>query len=75
MALYSVDDELYATRFGFTKNEVNKMMNYFGLDNFCDDAKIWYNGYNFWGQEIYNPFSVTNFVGKRILDFYWILNS
>jgi hypothetical protein len=32
---------------------------------------MWYNGYNFYGNEIYNPFSISKFITYRVLDNYW----
>ena len=53
----------FADKFGFTENEVEKLLNNFDLSGQLPDVQDWYNGYKFGSDvTIYNPWSVVNFV-------------
>ena len=54
----------YSEYFGFTQEEVSKMLDYFGLKTKESLIKEWYDGYMFGNSEVYNPWSVVNFVNK-----------
>lgn len=78
LKVYTVLDERYSPYFGFTQEEVDKLVDSMGYDNNAilkDDLKSWYNGYNFGGRTIYNPWSVINFLFDRELQPYWINTS
>lgn len=55
----------YGDAFGFTEKEVEEMLSYYGLDANLDEVKQWYDGYLFHGIEIYNPWSIVNYVYDR----------
>ena len=57
----SVLDEKYSTYFGFTKEEVESMAEYYGRQDKMTELKEWYDGYRFGSLEIYNPWSVVNY--------------
>lgn len=61
----------YATSFGFTEEEVFSAMKEMGLTNF-DEVKMWYDGFVF-GEttDIYNPWSIINYLDSGKLDVYW----
>lgn len=61
----------YATSFGFTEEEVFSAMEEMGLTNF-DEVKMWYDGFVF-GEttDIYNPWSIINYLDSGKLDVYW----
>lgn len=61
----------YETAFGFTQQEVFAAMDEFGLQQ-KDEAKYWYDGFVF-GEvtDIYNPWSILNFLDKGKLNVYW----
>ena len=59
-------DEDYDQYFGFTENEVDKMLDYYGVSNKKEELKGWYDGYLFGDEEIYNPWSVINYIAKRL---------
>ena len=61
----------YATSFGFTEEEVFSAMEEMGLTNF-DEVKRWYDGFVF-GEttDIYNPWSIINYLDSGKLDVYW----
>lgn len=64
LTVNSVMDEDYDQYFGFTENEVDKMLDYYGVSNKKEELKGWYDGYLFGDEEIYNPWSVINYIAK-----------
>ena len=61
----------YADCFGFTEEEVFAAMDEYGYQN-KEEVKQWYDGFTFGDKEdIYNPWSITNFLAKGKLDAYW----
>jgi hypothetical protein len=61
----------YQEYFGFTEEEVFAAMDEYGLTN-KDEAKYWYDGFTIGDlKDIYNPWSVTNFLGKKKFAPYW----
>lgn len=57
----TVVDEKFSTYFGYTKQEVLEMASYYGKEDKIPEIRTWYDGYNFGGTEIYNPWSVNNY--------------
>jgi hypothetical protein len=69
-------DEAYATYFGFTEIEMEHLFNAFDIANEDrEKAKRWYNGYNFGGKVVYNPWSILNYLRFKDLKPYWINTS
>jgi len=64
-------------KFGFTPEEVDKLLQYYGVSTEIDKIRDWYNGYIFGEQVIYNPWSVLNYLKRRNEGFmpYWINSS
>ena len=58
----SVLSSLYADIFGFTTDEAATLMAECGMKDKMNELKRWYDGYRFGGKEIYNPWSVINFI-------------
>lgn len=58
----SVLEQRYSTYFGFTEQEVRQMLADYGYSEKIDEVKEWYDGYRFGYTEIYNPWSVLNYV-------------
>lgn len=62
----------YETAFGFTQEEVTAALDEFGLTDRLQDVKRWYDGFRFGTQDnIYNPWSVINFLDEKKLKAYW----
>ncbi len=60
-------------RFGFTADEVKAVLEYYGKPEKYREAKKWYDGYRFGNAEVYNPYSIMNYVSKGFKpDNYWI---
>lgn len=67
----STSDE-YASAFGFTQDEVDSSLAEYGLAASRDAVKSWYDGFTFGSVEnIYNPWSITNFLDTGKLAPYW----
>lgn len=60
--VYSVFDDAFADCFGFTEEEVAGMLATYGHPEKLEEAKKWYDGYRFGDAEIYNPWSILNYV-------------
>lgn len=62
----------YQDSFGFTQKEVSDALAEYGLTNKEEELKYWYDGFTFGNQsDIYNPWSITNFLDKKRFDAYW----
>ncbi|MCQ2548524.1 MAG: ATP-binding protein [Lachnospiraceae bacterium] len=73
LTVNSVMDEAYDNYFGFTKEEVTQMLDYYGVSNKENELKDWYDGYLFGSKEIYNPWSVINYISKGCVpQAYWV---
>ena len=55
----------YGDSFGFTEPEVEAMLSYYSLDDKLAEVKTWYDGYRYNETEIYNPWSIINYVHDR----------
>ena len=75
LAVYSVLDERYSSSFGLTKEEVESALNDYDLDHKMEEVKEWYDGYRFGSTEIYNPWSILNYISSQKLEAYWINTS
>lgn len=73
LTVNTVMDEEYDNFFGFTSDEVKDILNYYGMPEKEGELKEWYDGYLFGSEEIYNPWSVINYVSKGgIPQAYWV---
>ena len=62
LKIVSLLDESYAEYFGFTQNEVDSFLSSYGIMDKSGEVKSWYNGYLFGNTEVYNPWSIINYV-------------
>jgi len=67
LKINSVTGYGYGTCFGFTPEEVKAMLDYYGMGNLFDEVRQWYDGYQFDQSEIYNPWSILNYVDDHRL--------
>lgn len=73
LTVNSLMDEEYDSFFGFTESEVKAMLSYYGVSDKEEELKDWYDGYLFGSEEIYNPWSVINYISKGCLpQAYWV---
>ena len=68
-------NEAYDEYFGLLENEVEKALVEYNIKNKIEDVKSWYNGYRFGNAEIYNPWSILNYIDNKELKAYWINTS
>ena len=72
LRVYSILDRQYPDFFGFNGEEVEKALKDFDIEYKLSDVKLWYNGYKFGNSEVYNPWSILNFLKDGKLAPYWI---
>ena len=73
LSVNTIMDEAYDSFFGFTGKEVGDMIAYYGKEDRIEELKDWYDGYIFGREEIYNPWSVINYISKKCLpQAYWV---
>lgn len=81
LKIISVLNQQYSEHFGFTEPEVLQTMTYYGLESRFSIMKEWYDGYTFGNTEVYNPWSVINYLCDLYADInafprpYWINTS
>lgn len=62
----------FETAFGFTEEEVFESLNRYGLGDKKQEVKTWYDGFKFGSvSDIYNPWSILNYLQERELKIYW----
>jgi len=72
LSVSTIMDDEYASFFGFTAAEVHTMLKYYGMEEKEKELKAWYDGYLFGHTEIYNPWSVINYIAKGgVPQTYW----
>ena len=72
----SVASGNYLDAMGFTYEEIEQMATDFKVSDKLPEIKSWYDGYNFAGQEIYNPWSVVNYFRQNCQPAaYWVNTS
>lgn len=62
---YSILDDGYSSYFGFTEKEVKDMLRYYEKDDKYNELSEWYDGYRFGNTEIFNPWSVINYISDN----------
>ncbi len=62
LKINSILDQSYSQYFGFTKDEVKDLLAYYDVSNKYEEVCTWYDGYLFGNTEIFNPWSVINYV-------------
>ena len=72
LKVYSILEKKYSEFFGFTEEEVKKALQYFNIEEELANVKYWYDGYKFGNLELYNPWSIINFLDGRELKNYWV---
>ena len=65
----------YDEYFGLSQEEVEKTLKYYNLEYQIEEVKSWYDGYKFGNAEVYNPWSILNYVDGKELKPYWINTS
>lgn len=69
----TIMDSEYDKYFGFTSREVHDLLEYYHVSDKEAELKEWYNGYVFGKEEIYNPWSVINYISRSCVpQAYWV---
>ena len=72
LKVYSILNKEYSEFFGFTENDVIEALKYFNIEYELPEVKSWYDGYRFGNSELYNPWSILNFLQSKELEPYWV---
>ena len=66
LTVHTISDESYDEYFGFTDEEVKKMLSDYNLESHYEEMKQWYDGYLFGDQEIYCPWDVIKYCNDLV---------
>ena len=69
---YTILSDVYTDSYGLTEEEVEKSLKYYGIEQEISNVKDWYDGYKFGDSEVYNPWSILNFLQYKELRAYWV---
>ena len=75
LMVHTILNKGYEEYFGLLENEVEKILHDYNIEYKIEDVKSWYNGYKFGNKELYNPWSILNYVYYKELKAYWINTS
>lgn len=65
LKIFSILDEGYSQYFGFTNEEVKKILDYYDYTEKYNEVCEWYDGYRFGNTDIFNPWSVINYISDK----------
>ena len=72
LEVVTTTSEKYSDVFGFTQEEVSGALAEFGVADMEQDVREWYDGFTFGNRtDIYNPWSILNFLDKKKFSTYW----
>ena len=69
---YTILSDVYTDSYGLTEEEVEKSLKDYELEYEISKVKDWYDGYRFGDSEVYNPWSILNFLQDKELRAYWV---
>jgi len=69
---YTILSDVYTDSYGLTEEEVEKSLKDYGMEAENSNVKDWYDGYRFGDSEVYNPWSILNFLQDKELRAYWV---
>ena len=72
LSTYTILSNFYPNCYGLTEEEVKKALIDYNLEYEMEDVKDWYDGYRFGKSEVYNPWSILNFLHAKELRAYWV---
>ena len=72
---YNILKDKFETFFGLSEEEVEEALKYFEMTYEIKEVKRWYDGYKFGNSEVYNPWSIINYLSDRGLQAYWVNTS
>ena len=72
LSTYTILSDMYTDSYGLTEEEVEKSLKDYGIEQEISNVKDWYDGYKFGDSEVYNPWSILNFLDFKELRAYWV---
>ena len=75
LKINTIFNEAYDEYFGLSQKEVEDILRYYGMEYTITEVKSWYDGYKFGKAEVYNPWSILNYIDNKELKAYWINTS
>ena len=72
LSTYTILSDMYTDSYGLTEEEVEKSLKDYGIEQEISNVKDWYDGYKFGDSEVYNPWSILNFLQYKELRAYWV---
>ncbi len=72
---YNILGNDFETFFGLSEEEVEEALKYFEMIYEIEEVKKWYDGYKFGNSEVYNPWSIINYLRTKELQAYWVNTS
>ena len=69
---YTILSDDYTDSYGLIEKEVEKSLKDYGIEQEISNVKDWYDGYKFGDSEVYNPWSILNFLQDKKLRAYWV---
>ena len=72
LSTYTILSDVYTDSYGLTEEEVEKSLKDYGIEQEISKVKDWYDGYRFGDSEVYNPWSIINFLRFKELRAYWV---
>ena len=68
LKVHTVSDVRYDEFFGFTDEDVDELLNFYGLSSYREVIRDWYDGYRFGDAEVYSPWDVINYCDALLAD-------
>ena len=75
LKINTIFNEAYDEYFGLSQKEVEDILRYYDMEYTITEVKSWYDGYKFGKAEVYNPWSILNYIDNKELKAYWINTS
>ncbi|MCG6839663.1 AAA family ATPase, partial [Fusobacterium nucleatum] len=72
LSTYTILSDDYTDSYGLTEEEVEKSLKDYGIEAEISNVKDWYDGYRLGDSEVYNPWSIINFLRFKELRAYWV---
>ena len=72
LSTYTILSDIYTDSYGLTEEEVEKSLKDYEIESEITNVKDWYDGYRFGDSEVYNPWSILNFLKFKELRAYWV---
>ena len=75
LTVSTIADNKLINYFGFTEDEIKDMLNYYEVDKSLDEINKWYGGYGTKETNIFNPWSMLNYIENKEFSYYWVNTS